>query len=486
MDKISINNLLLRNQLPSSPAIISVGKTFTYNELAGKSESTKQQFSEQGLNKDDFVGIFGEHNVEFIISVLALWKLEAIPVLLNPKVTQNELNDFLQSANCKSLVGSEDQLKKYSFTKQSFITLPDDLNESLDFEKIGEIDPEKIAAIIFTSGSSGKPKGVKLSFNSFYRSALIGNTILKHSAEDRWLASLPFYHVGGFSILTRSLLFGVPLILPNSIQTDELIKAISEFKPTLISLVSTQLKRLIDKKINPNPELKNVLLGGGYISIELIHQAEEFGWKITKVYGSTETASFVTALSPEEFKSKPGSVGKPISPNKIKIVDENNITLEKNIPGEIFISSPSLMQGYLNELNKDEIIIEYFHSNDIGFIDEEGYLFLESRKADLIISGGENINPLEVEKEILTHPDIKETAVFTLKSTEWEEIVAAAVILEEGINIFNIEELKTFLKNKLTGFKVPKSVFIEKELPKTELGKVEKKKLIEKYSKINL
>ena len=349
MDKISINNFLLQNQLPSAPAIITTGKTCTYNQLAIKSGSIKKYFFEQGVNENDFVGIFGEHTIEFVISVLALWKLGAIPVLLNPKVTQNELNDFLQSANCNTLIGSEDQLKKYSITGQKFITVPINLNENLDEEKKREITPEKTAAIIYTSGSSDKPKGVKLSFNSFYKSGLIGDTILKHSAGDRWLASLPFYHVGGFSILTRALLFSVPIIIPRSVKSDELIQSITELNPTLISFVSTQLKRLVDKRFKPNPTLKNVLLGGGFISNDLVEKSIELGWRITKVYGSTETASFVTALSLKDFKSKPGSAGKPIAPNKIIIVDENNNTLAKNISGEILISSPSLMQSYLNE-----------------------------------------------------------------------------------------------------------------------------------------
>jgi len=222
---------------------------------------------------------------------------------------------------------------------------------------------------------------------------------------------------------------------------------------------------MVDKKIKPNPELKNVLLGGGFISKELVEQATDLGWKITKVYGSTETASFVTALSPKDFELKPASAGKPIAPNKIIIIDENNNALAKNISGEVLISSPSLMQGYLIEHDKDESKEKYFHSNDIGFIDDDGYLFLESRKSDLIISGGENISPFEIEKEILQHFAIKETAVFPLK--------------------FNVKDLNAYLKNKLAGFKIPKNVFIEKELPKTELGKVEKKKIIEKYSKTN-
>ncbi len=415
MDNISIKKILLRNQLPSSTAIITPRKTFTYNDLARLSNDAKIYFSEQGITENCFIGIFCEHTAEFVISVLALWKLGAIPVLLNPKATQSELNDLLQTANCKSIVGSKNQLEKYNYDNKIVSTLPKYLHHNSDEDEISEIIPGKTAAIIFTSGSSDKPKGVKLSFNSFHQSALIGNTILKHSAQDRWLASLPFYHVGGFSILTRALLFNVPVIIPNSIQTDGLIKSITEFNPTLISFVSTQLKRLVDKKIEPNPELKNVLLGGGYISNALIEQAMALGWKITKVYGSTETASFVTALPPEDFKLKPGSAGKPISPNKIKIVDGNNNTLAKNISGEILISSPSLMQGYLNEQDEDETKKEYFHSNDIGYLDDDGYLYLQSRKLDIIISGGENVNPVVVEREILTYFAIEETSCFFTK-----------------------------------------------------------------------
>lgn len=480
MDNISINNFLLQNQLPSSTAIITPLKTITYNRLARFSNSAKNYFSEQGITENNIIGIFCEHTTEFVVSVIALWKLGTIPVLLYPKATQSELNDYLQTANCKAIVGSKNQLEKYTFDNKIVITLPNDLNQYSEEEEINEIIPGKTAAVIFTSGTSERPKGVKLSFNSFYQSGLIGNTIIKHSAKDRWIASLPFYHVGGFSILTRALLFNIPLIIPKSVQTEDLIKAISEFRPTLISLVSTQLKRFVDKKIKPNHELKNVLLGGGFIPNELVEQAVKIGWKITKVYGSTETASFITALSTEEFKSYPNSAGKPITPNKIKIVDENNKPLFNNISGEILISSPALMQSYL-----DKNVVtnnNYFHSNDIGYLDDDGYLYLESKKSDIIISGGENVNPLEVEREILTHTIITETAVFPLKSNDWGEIVCAAIVLKKGAINFNVVDLKSYLKNRLSGFKIPKKFFIVRELPKTELGKVEKKKLTEKFS----
>ncbi len=483
MDRISINNLLLQNQSPDSPAIITIHKSLTYKELKEVSLKWKFYFMEKGIAENDLVGIFCYHSVEFVVSILALWQLEAIPVLINPSVTQSDLKELLQITNSKKLVAPDKLINKFDLNEYNIITRPKVLIDDFAVVDKNSINPERTAAIIFTSGSSGKPKGVKLSYNSYYKSALIGNTILKHSSKDRWLASLPFYHVGGFSIVTRSLLFGIPLIIPPSIKTDDLVKSFTEFNPTICSLVSTQLKRLVDKKVKPNHQFNNVLLGGGFISSELVENARKLGWKITKVYGSTETASFITSLSPNEFKQKPDSVGKPLKDVKIKITDENGNTVKNNQSGEISISSPSLMQGYLNDKN---ITSKYFHSNDIGFIDDDGYIFLVGRKSDIIISGGENINSFEIENEILAHPAINETQVFPLKSDEWGEIVCSAIVVKKEAGNFNVEDLKSYLKKKLSGFKIPKKFFIVKEIPKTELGKVEKKILIEKYSSTNL
>ena len=177
------------------------------------------------------------------------------------------------------------------------------------------------AVIIFTSGSTNKSKGIILSFNSLYNSAINSNQLLRYTHSDRWLASLPFYHIGGFSIITRSLLFGIPLIIPDSLSIEDLIVSLNKWQPTFISLVAAQLKKLVDDEVSPNYEIKNCLIGGGFSDMELIVKAYELGWPVNIVYGSTETSSFVTALLKDEILIKPNSVGRAVPTNRIRISD---------------------------------------------------------------------------------------------------------------------------------------------------------------------
>jgi O-succinylbenzoic acid--CoA ligase len=323
---------------------------------------------------------------------------------------------------------------------------------------------------------------VELSFSNLINSAKIQNSYLQHTGNDRWLASLPFYHIGGFSVLFRSLMFRTELILPNTLKIDSIIESIMAFKPTLFSLVTSQMKELVENNFWPNKELSHILLGGGYIESNLMKEAISNGWNVSKVYGSTETASFVTILSPEEFKLIPESVGKPIPPNEVLIVDENGKELPIEIEGEIAIKSPALMKGYLNdeEATKQKLKNNLYYTGDMGFKDTDGFLYVVNRRSDLIVTGGENVNPIEVEAMILNFPKVKEVCVFGIDDVKWGQRIAAVIVSKQKQQ-FKIEELKDFLQDKIASFKIPKEIFFVDELPKTELGKVRRdniKKLI--------
>ena len=234
--------------------------------------------------------------------------------------------------------------------------------------------------------------------------------------------------------------------------------------------------------MSPNPELKNCLIGGGFSDYELIREAIELGWPVNIVYGSTETSSFVTALLKDEIIFKPNSVGRAVPTNKIFIFDSEGNELKPFEIGEIVVQSNSLMSGYLNPLQTDEVIKNgFYYTNDFGYLDEDGYLFIEGRKNYLISTGGENVNPMEIEKILLQHPSIAEAAVFPLKDQEWGEIIAAALVMKDKSRKISYDELKIFLQDKISSFKIPKKIFFEDQLPKTELGKIEKDKLIERY-----
>jgi o-succinylbenzoate---CoA ligase len=482
MKNLSPDHFLLLKQSLSDKAIITSSILYTFDELRKKVLNTAGYIRKQNISAGDRVGIIGQNDVDFVIITLALWQISAVPVPLNIRLNESEIEEQLLLANCSSTLVQKKFYEKVKSSLKKFIKYPFIADENNSFAGRDKLEVNDPAVIIFTSGSTNKSKGIILSFNSLFNSALSSNQLLRYTRSDRWLASLPFYHVGGFSIITRSLLFGIPLIIPDSLSTEGLKESLNKLQPTFISLVATQLKKFVDDEISPNPELKNCLIGGGFSDLELVRKSNELGWPVNIVYGSTETSSFVSALLKDEIIFKPSSVGRAVPTNKILITDKDGNELKPFEIGEIVVQSNALMLGYINKSETNQVIKNgFYHTGDIGYLDEDGYLCIEGRKNFLISTGGENVNPLEVEKALLQHPLIAEAAVFPLKDSEWGEIIATAVVFNNKATKPSDEELKKFLQERISGFKIPKKIFIEDELPKTELGKIEKDKLINRY-----
>ena len=487
MKHLSPEKFLLLKQNPSSKAIISSSVIYTFDELRQKVLNTASYLKNQNIFSGDIVGIIGYNDIDFVINILALWQLSAVPVPLNIRLTETEINEQITSAKCSLVLSQKEFSERVKITGKKIIEYPFEIENDISFIGSQEIKVSDPAVIIFTSGSTSKSKGIILSFNSLYNSALMSNQLLRYTRSDRWLASLPFYHIGGFSIITRSLLFGIPLIIPDSLSLKDLTESLNKWQPTFISLVAAQLKKIVDDEVSPNPELKNCLVGGGFSDYELIRKAVELGWPLNIVYGSTETSSFVSALLKDEIIFKPNSVGRAVPTNKIFIFDSEGNELKPFEVGEIVVQSNALMSGYIDESETKRVIKNgFFYTGDIGFLDEDGYLFIEGRKNYLISTGGENVNPTEVEKALLQHPVIAEVAVFPLKNQEWGEIIAAVVVLKDKSRKLSYDELKKFLHDRISEFKIPKKIFFEDQLPKTELGKVEKDKLINRYKLTSL
>jgi O-succinylbenzoic acid--CoA ligase len=487
MKNLSPEKFLLNKQNNSSKAIISSSTTYSFDQLRQQVLATASQLKNQQISSGDSVGILGQNNVDFVINVLALWQISAVPVPLNLRVHESELNEQLNLANCSTILVQKDFSKKILNAQKQVIEYPIIIDENVTIKGRDNLEASDPAVIIFTSGSTKKSKGVILSFNSLYNSAINGNHLLRYTHSDRWLASLPFCHIGGFSTITRAVLFGIPLIVPDSLSNEDLKFSIENLQPTFISLVSTQLKKFVDQGIAPNPELKNCLIGGGFSDQELVTKAYDIGWPVNNVYGSTETSSFVTALLKDEIIFKPHSVGRAVPTNRIQIFDNDGNELKAFEIGEIIVETNAMMTGYLGDNESNQAIKNgFYYTGDIGYIDEDGYLFIVGRKNYLISTGGENINPEEIENALLDHPLIEEAAVFPLKDKNWGEIVAASVVLENKSIDLSYDEIKTFLLEKISGFKIPKKFFFEEELPKTELGKIQKDKLIDRYKLTSL
>ena len=479
---ISQERFLLLKQNPLVKAIISSKNIYTFDELRQIVLKISQFLINNGIGSNNHVGILSDNSTDFITFVLAIWQISAVPVPINTRLTDSEINEQLSEADCITVLVQNELRYKITNSEIKIIELNQRLNFDVTFAGRKELQLIDPAAIIFTSGSENKSKGVILSFGSLFNSAVNSNHLLRYTHSDRWLASLPFYHIGGFSIITRSLVFGIPIIIPDSISATDITSALLNTQPTFISLVAAQLKQLVEEEIKPNVELKNCLLGGGFADDELIKNAIELGWPVNKVYGSTETGSFITALLKDEFIFKRRAVGRPVPSNKILITDNQGNELKPFEIGEVLVQSNALMLGYTGEINTKKNLHEgFYNTGDLGFLDEDGYLFIEGRKNYLISTGGENVNPKEVEEAILQHPMILETAVFPLKDKEWGEIVAASIVLKENSIKISNDEIKSFLLKRIAGFKIPKKIFFEEYLPKSELGKVEKDKLINRY-----
>ena len=448
-------------------AIIKSDKSISYKELFDRSIKIASILSKKGIIKNNYIPLLIEDSLSFIETTIALWFLGAIPVPLNTKLVDAEISLILDDFDFKFLITDKEFLlnqrqKDLNRIELKEITFSDSRNKKFSFPKL---DDE--AVVIFTSGSTGRPKGVVHTFSTLFNSIENGNKLLNHKENDRWLASLPFYHIGGFQIICRSLFYGCSIVIPESQQTHNLQDAIVKYKPSHLSLVSTQIKRLINDKVIPDKLLKVSLIGGGFVDDELMFESDKLGWKPFRVYGSSETGSMISAISAEEIMKKPQSVGRAF----------NNVEIKISLDSEILINSNSLFKKYINDEKEtlSKVINCFYQTGDLGFIDNDGYLFVEARRNDLIVTGGENVNPIEVESVLKQITGVIETCVFAKQSKTWGQIVVAAIVINDLS--LNEKSIKDILKQKLAGYKIPKQFYFVDALPKTSLGKLERDKI---------
>jgi O-succinylbenzoic acid--CoA ligase len=345
-------------------------------------------------------------------------------------------------------------------------------------------DADAVQAIMYTSGTSGRPKGAMLTAGNFFWSAFGSMTTLGVHTDDRWLACLPLFHVGGLSILFRSVINGTTAVIHESFDPLRANRAIDEDGVTLISVVSTMLLRMLEaREYRPfPPSLRCVLLGGGPVPQELIDAGLRLNIPVAQTYGLTETASQATTLRLSEVVERAGSAGRPLLPVEIRVERENGSICAAGEPGEIVVRGANVSPGYWQQPAATAAAIRdgWLHTGDAGYLDAEGYLYVIDRRDDLIVSGGENVYPAEVESVLSLHPAVREAGVFALRDLRWGQTVAAAVVLREGV-LLTEEALRVFCREHLAGYKSPRRVFFIDELPRTASGKLLRRELRRTY-----
>ena len=316
---------------------------------------------------------------------------------------------------------------------------------------------DDIVCRVLTSGSTGAPHPVGLTYGNFLWSAVGSAFNIGVQPEDRWLCCVPLSHVSGLSIAMRSVIYGTTMVLHDGFDTDRVAAALETGGITVVSLVTTMLTRLLEADADLSGP-RAILVGGGPVPEEPLEEAIGRGATVVQTYGLTETCSQVTTLAPADARRKLGSAGRPLLTTHLRIQD-----------GEILVQGPTVAP---RRADADG----WLHTGDLGRIDEEGFLYVEDRIDDMIVSGGENVVPAEVEKVLLRHPAVADAAVIGREDPEWQQAVTAVVVLQSGSEA-TPDELRRHCAEALAGFKVPKRVELAAALPRTPSGKLMRRAL---------
>jgi o-succinylbenzoate---CoA ligase len=469
---------------PNKKAIhLKNGISYTFSELRDDAIRFAKQLYGAGIKKGAHIALLSNNCYEMVVAIHALSYLQAKIVLLNTRLTTNELLFQYEDSESSNLL-YDDSIKE---RHRDFIEKTDSLSfqevnlkSPITFPYTGEMNLNEPFTIMYTSGTTGFPKGVLHSYGNHFWSATSSVLNLGLEKDDSWLAAVPLFHVSGFSILVRSVLYGIPVYLHEKFVAKDVAKQMKVQGVTTVSVVTVMLEELLREFGNHPPDsLRCMLLGGGPAPKGLLEKCKVKNIPVFQTYGMTETSSQIVTISPNDALRKLGSAGKPLFTAQLKIMDD-----EKELPaykvGEIVVKGPMVTQGYFKreDVNRAFFRDGWFYTGDLGYLDEEGYLYVLDRRKDLIISGGENIYPAEIEGVLKEHDAIFDVGVVGQEDEKWGQVPVAFIVLNKGWTITN-EELNRFLKDKLARYKIPKKVYILEKLPRNAAKKLLRRTLLE-------
>lgn len=517
-DFLSIANAIC----PDREMIIFDGKRWTYAQINERVNRLANALVNLGIKKGDRIGMLQVNCNQYLETYFASAKLGAIFVPLNFRAKADELNYMIGNASAKALFVGERYLEMIKEILPNLTSVEhcicldqaheghpfyeDLLTESSSDEVMVEIDDEDITILMYTSGTTGRPKGVPLRHSGFISYVLENVEPADPDISERNLLTVPLYHVAGIQAMFAAVYGGRTLIMMRQFETEEWMKMVQEEKATRAMLVPTMLKWVIDhpdfKRYNLT-SLKVITYGAAPMPFEVIKKAiEQMPWvRFINAFGQTETASTITSLGPEDhiiegteeekekkLKRLTSSIGRPLPDVEIKIVDSTGNALPTHEVGEILAKGPRIMTGYWGDDEKTKQVLTkdgWLHTGDQGWMDEDGYIYLAGRGDDMIIRGGENISPEEIEDVIQSCSKVEEVACIGVPDPEWGEEPRAVVVLKKNESA-SAEEIMEYCRECLAGFKRPRSVVFVDQLPRNQMGKILKKELKEKYGKQGL
>jgi len=452
-----------------------------------------------GVGKGDVVSVYLPNCPEFFYTWFGIVKLGAVFGPVNAMFKGDEVRHVLSDSGAVVAVTSQALLDTIKAARgecpalREVICLEGQAPGAMAFEELMEQPPElepvalardDLTAIVYTSGTTGRPKGAMLShFNYVWDTMAAVDVMPIQPGQDRLGLILPLFHVNAQLTSLSQLYVGGAVAMWERFSPSDFWETVQHYRPTTFSAVPTMLSILLAV---PRPEgldtssLRYVICGAAPLPLDIFERFEEtFDLRILEGYGLTE-ATCVSSLNPYWGIRKVGSIGLPLRGQPMKIVDDNMNELPPGEFGEIVVKGPNVMMGYYNnpEATTETIVNGWVRTGDIGYTDEDGYFFIVDRKKEMIIRGGENIYPREVEEVLFSHPKIAEAAVIGRPDPIWGEEIVAVIVPQPGQTL-TPEEVQEFCKERMASYKAPRDVQFREDLPKTVTGKVAKKALRE-------
>ena len=483
---------------PDRPAVHQDGLELTYKQLNEQSNRIAAGLVRMGVRPGDFIGLCSPNSADWISFYFGVLKTGAVAVTLSGLLTGDELALLVNHAKPRFMftnaakLGDLESVRTSAGTEKIIcpggdLTLPDLMDTETGSFKTVDRDRDETAAILYTGGTTGNPKGVMLSHEYISTAAYLVANFERSNETDRAICFMPFNHVfGQIHIMNATILSAGCVEVLSAFDLERILEAIGAGRVTKFYAVPTIYIRLLslgdlEKRLG---KLRYCFSAAASLAGEVVKQwKERTGLTIAESYGMTEG---MPVTYNHYYRHVVGSVGQPVHGMEVQIRDESGNQVAQGQEGEICVRGHNVMNGYLNNPEATRSAFwegGWYRSGDIGLFDPAGYLFIVDRLKDMIITGGENVYPREVEEVLYTYAEVEECAVIGVPDREWGERVTACIVPKKGGSVVP-DELKAFLKARLSAFKVPKDYIQLKELPKSSTGKILKRQLRQKFVKL--
>jgi len=495
---------LLRSRIAESPDKVflfsqSDDRQYTYRQFGEAVQRMASILAEKGIAKGDVVSLLMPNGVEYLIAYFACWELGALAGPINSLLKAQEIAYVISNSEAKALLVNSSFMQTVDSVRQELPQLSNIIvfdreadatqDVTLTDRQPIEIQPDDEAIIIYTSGTTGKPKGCLLTHRNVIANARQISEWLGFGPEDRLLTVMPLFHMNAVSVTTMSALYaGGSTVVSPKFSASRFWQIVSDYQITSFGSVATMLSMLLTAYPEGVPadletkQLRFAMCGSAPVPAETIKRFEEmFGCLVVEGYGLSESTCRST-FNPPDNRRRAGSCGLPIG-NEMRVVDDNDNDVPTGCLGEIVLRGENILKGYYKnpEATKHAFRNGWFHTGDVGYRDQDGFYYIVDRKSDMIIRGGENIYPREIDEVLYQHPSVAAAAVVGMPDELYGEEVAAFVVLREGSEASE-GQLIEFCKGRLADYKCPKTVRLVKDIPKGPTGKLLKRELVKKLS----